>query len=74
MSWSPDGRLLAFNSITGNLPYFAKVNIWRTDSWERVAKLPGLKGEAPVAWHPRLPLIATAWNRNPKKSSFGTWT
>lgn len=65
VSWSPDGKLLASSSNAKKLPYASDVYIWRTDNWKRVAKLPDLKGETPVTWHPHPPdprflLITTA--------------
>src|SRR5262249_32678066 len=51
--------LLASHSSDIYFPYDAEVFIWRTDTWETVAVLTGLKGVTNPSWHPMHPLLAT---------------
>jgi GTPase SAR1 family protein/Tol biopolymer transport system component len=57
VAWWSDGRLLASDSSDKNDS--ADIYIWRTDTWETLAKLTGLRGVIRSSWHPRLPLLAT---------------
>src|SRR6266516_4041411 len=59
VAWSPDGKLLITGSSFPGPPHDADVRIWRTDTWEPIALLTGLKGFLLAAWHPRLPLVVT---------------
>src|SRR5947207_209274 len=59
VAWSSDGKLLITGSSFPGPPHDADVRIWRTDIWESVALLTGLKGFLLAAWHPRLPLVVT---------------
>ena len=65
LAWAPDGSLLASASVVYSLGMYinGEVRVWRTDTWEPVAVLTGLKSEGMVAWHPRLPLLATGGTR-----------
>lgn len=67
LAFSPDGRLLAaregFHSdkYTQNLRH---IWIWRCDNWEVIARIPvigcSLNAQEFLAFHPTLPLLATA--------------
>jgi WD40 repeat protein len=57
--WSPDGKLLATSASTSFSLDNAEVSIWRTDSWELLAVLKGLKDCVDVCWHPRFSILAT---------------
>jgi hypothetical protein len=58
-TWYRNGQLLASASYDSTPSHNADVHIWRTDTWERVAVLEGLKGFMHSAWHPLLPILAT---------------
>ncbi len=61
VSFSADGRLLATKSADGT------VKIWRTDDWVVVADLHESAGHgwlSGLAFHPRLPLLATLGDRD----------